>query len=190
MSRGEAECPCAIVSVVFDSSFSGTNVRPSEDPSLAMDGDIRREAYSRVAIEWRGITKLVKINMASQLPRDIEPFTIGGPTSTEPDPRKLNFLEIWNPRLKKQTNFISPIRLIIVPRAFPPHTPRPPRQKKTPQCPTPSLCMRPFSLLSRYQPHVLISFSYPLSNFTFRCVIGMYSNLIPVSCFFWVLCEA
>ena len=121
MSRGEAECPFAIVSVVFDSSFSGTNVRPSEDPSLAMDGDIRREAYSRVAIEWRGITKLVEINMASQLPRDIEPFTIGGPTSTEPDPRKLNFLEIWNPRLKKQTNFISPISLIIVPRAFPPH---------------------------------------------------------------------
>jgi len=40
MSRGEAGYPCAIVSVVFDSSFIGTNVRPSEDPSLAMDGGI------------------------------------------------------------------------------------------------------------------------------------------------------
>jgi hypothetical protein len=102
MSRGEAECPCAIVSVsvVFDSSFSGTNVRPSEDPSLAMDGDIRREAYSQVAIEWRGITKLVGINMASQLPRDIGLSTIGG-TSTEVGPRvNSNFLKFGTPRLK------------------------------------------------------------------------------------------
>lgn len=35
--------------------------------------------------------------------------------------------------------------------------------------------MRPFPLLSRYQP-VLTSSSYPLSNFTFRCVF--------FSCFF------
>lgn len=40
MLRGEAGCSFAIVSVVFDSSFSGTNVRPSEDASLATDGGI------------------------------------------------------------------------------------------------------------------------------------------------------
>lgn len=48
------------------------------------------------------------------------------------------------------------------------------------RCPTRSPCMRLFSLLSHYQ-HVLISLSYPLSNFTFRCVSNLpYRSLFRI----------